>query len=213
MIQTLPGVPFRALAEKIVLWIVKGGLLFTPFLVLFVSKIMYFPFITGKNFLFRIFVEILAVFWVWLIAAYPRWRPKFSAITFSYAAFMLILIAATIFGISPYKSFWSSFERMEGLFGHLHFFLYFLMLTSIFKTARDWKLFFNVSIAVSAIVTIYAFVQLAGGAVIHQGGMRVDATLGNAIYLAVYLLFHLFLLAIFFFQERVLWLRGVYAAL
>src|SRR3989338_947814 len=116
---------------------------------------MYFPFITGKNFVFRILIEILAVFWVWLMLVAPRFRPRISVLTVAYTAFIAILIAATLFSLSPYKSFWSSYERMEGLFGHLHLFLYFLMLGSVFVTSRDWKIFFNTSIAVSVIATIY----------------------------------------------------------
>ncbi|MFY9461682.1 MAG: O-antigen ligase family protein, partial [Candidatus Sungiibacteriota bacterium] len=199
--------------EKTFSWIVKGGLLLVPFIPLLVARSMYFPFITGKNFAFRILIEILAVFWVWLMVTSPRFRPKISLLTIAYTAFIGILILATLLGLSPNKSFWSSYERMEGLFGHLHLFLYFLMLGSVFVVQRDWRLFFNTSIVVSAIVTIYGFVQLAGGAVIHQGGTRVDATMGNATYLAVYLLFHLFLIAIFFFKTDKLWLKGAYGAL
>ena len=199
--------------EKTLSWILKGGLLLTPLIPLIVTSSMFFPYITGKNFAFRILIEILAVFWVWAMAVSPRFRPKISVLTIAYAAFIGALILATVFSLSPYRSFWSSYERMEGLFGHLHLFLYFLMLGSVFIKKNDWRLFFNVSIAVSAIVTIYGFVQLSGGAVIHQGGARLDATMGNALYLAVYLLFHLFLIAIFFFQTEKLWLKGAYGAL
>lgn len=199
--------------EKTLSWIVKGGLLLIPFIPLIVTRSMYFPFITGKNFTFRILIELLAVFWIGLMALSPRFRPKISPLAIFYGLFITILILATVLGLSPYKSLWSSYERMEGLFGHLHLFLYFFMLGSVFTALKDWRLFFNTSIVVSAIVTIYGFVQLAGGAVIHQGGTRVDATMGNATYLAVYLLFHLFLIAIFFFQTRESWLKGIYGAL
>ncbi|MDO8500035.1 MAG: O-antigen ligase family protein [bacterium] len=212
MFQILQGEP-RALAENYVSWIVKGGLLLILFIPLLVTRSMYFPFITGKNFAFRILIEILAVFWVWLMAVSPRFRPRFSLTAISYIIFVAVLVLAMFFGLSPYKSFWSSYERMEGLFGHLHLFLYFLMAGSVFVGGKNWRLFFNASIAVSAIVTIYGFVQLAGGAVIHQGGARLDATLGNATYLAVYLLFHLFLIAIFFFQSKQTWLKEIYGTL
>lgn len=205
--------PGMSQTEKMLSWILKGGLLLVLFLPLLVTRSMYFPFITGKNFAFRIIIELLAFAWLWLMLAFPRYRPRLSWLTIAYSAFILVLILATILGISPYKSFWSSYERMEGLFGHLHLFLYFLMAGSVFKGVKDWRLFFNASIAASAIVTIYGFVQLAGGAVIHQGGARLDASLGNATYLAVYLLFHLFLIAIFFFQAREFWLKGIYGAL
>jgi O-antigen ligase len=90
-------------------------------------------------------------------------------------------------------SFWSNFERMEGLVTYLHLGLYWLVLSSVFTSERLWRVFFSSSIGVSLIVCIYGFFQLAGKLEIHQGSVRLDATLGNAIYLAVYLLIHLFL--------------------
>lgn len=201
-------------AEKILSRILKGGLLLVPFIPLLVTRSMVFPFITGKNFAFRILIEILAVFWLWLILTSPRFRPKFSWLAGFYAAFVAVLALSTIFGVWPYNSFWSSFERMEGFFGHLHLFLYFVMLGSVFTNARDWRLFFNTSVAVSAIITLYAFSQLSGTTAISRlSGTRLDAALGNAIYLAVYLLFHLFIIAVLFFQTKKYWLRWAYAAL
>lgn len=191
----------------------RVGLLLIPFIAFVVASSMYFPFITGKNFAFRILIEILAFFWVWLMFVAPRWRPRFSLLLGIYSVFIAVLILATIFGLSPYKSFWSSYERMEGLFAHLHFFLYFLILGSVFASEREWRWFFNTSIAVSAITSLYALLQLAGLFAIHQGGVRVDATLGNATYLGVYLLFHIFFIATFFFGTENRWLKALYAGL
>ena len=198
--------------EKILGWILKGGLLLAPFLVLLVTRSLYFPFITGKNFAFRILVEALALVWVYAAVRFPAFRLHASAIAWAAAIFIAVLGLAAALGISPYRSFWSNFERMEGFIGLLHFFLYFLLLGSVFKTDRDWKLFFHTSLAASILVSLYAVGQLSGRFAIHQGGMRVDATLGNATYLAVYLLFHLFLLIWFFLKNEHVWWRAGYAA-
>jgi hypothetical protein len=56
--------------EIIFAWIVKIGLFIIPFLPLYVSSSMLFPFITGKNFAFRIITEVIFIFWVWLAAAF-----------------------------------------------------------------------------------------------------------------------------------------------
>lgn len=199
-------------AEKTLSWILKGGLLLAPFLVLLVTRSLYFPFITGKNFAFRILMEALAIVWVYAAVRFPNFRPRSSSLAWAAAIFIAILGLAAAVGISPYRSFWSNFERMEGFIGLLHLFLYFLILGSVFKTDRDWRLFFHASLAASVLVSLYAVGQLAGRFAIHQGGVRVDATFGNATYLAAYLLFHLFLLIWFFLKSDHLWLRGGYAA-
>ena len=196
--------------EKVLSWVLKGGLLATPFLVFIVTRSLYFPFITGKNFTFRILIELLAVVWVYAAFRFPRFRPRASAIAIAVTVFMAAMGIATILSISPYKSFWSSFERMEGYIGLLHLFLYFLMFGTTFRTPRDWSVFFHTSLAASVLVSFYALFQLAGVFSIHQGGTRVDATFGNATYLATYLLFHLFFLIWFFLRTPQSWARAAY---
>lgn len=200
-------------AERTFSYILKGGLLLTPFLVLVVTRSMYFPFITGKNFAFRILIEILAAVWAVAALKFPSFRPRSSAVTWAVISFLAIMGLATIFSLSPYKSFWSSFERMDGYLGLLHLFFYFLLLASVFKDERDWVIFLYTSLGVSAIVSFYAVMQLAGKFNIHQGGTRVDATFGNATYLAAYLLFHIFFIIWFFLRASSWWARLGWAAL
>lgn len=199
--------------EKTLSYILKGGLLLTPFLVLVVTRPLYFPFITGKNFIFRMLVEILAAVWVVAAVRFKNLRPRLSPLLWTVTAFVAIMGLATIFSLSPYRSFWSNFERMEGYLGLLHFFLYFLLLISVFKSERDWRTFFYTSLGVSVIISIYSVLQLAGKLDIHQGGTRVDATLGNATYLAAYLLFHLFFAIWFFLNSRNLGAKIAFAGI
>jgi len=51
------------------------------------------------------------------------------------------------------------------------------------------------TIAVAVVISLYGIAQLAGWTPIHQGANRLDASLGNSAYLAVYMLFHAFLAA------------------
>jgi O-antigen ligase/Tfp pilus assembly protein PilF len=174
-------------------WTIIAGcfsILLTP---LIVAGSLFFPFITGKAFFFRLIVEILALLWLLRMFWFPETRPRISLVTIAMSVFGIIVSLATIFSLHPMHSFWSNFERMEGLVTYLHLGLYWLVLSSVFTSERLWRVFFSSSIGVSLIVCIYGFFQLAGKLEIHQGSVRLDATLGNAIYLAVYLLIHLFL--------------------
>lgn len=198
-------------------YIVLAGVFVLPFTVLIVANGMFFPFITGKNFFFRIIVEI--VFAAWLLLAFrdPRYRPRLSGILIALAAFVGIVGIANVLGENPFKSLWSNLERMEGYLTLVHAFFYFLIVATTLRTERLWAWFAHTSVAASIIVVLYGLVQLAGKAEIHQGGVRVDASLGNAAYLAAYMLFHVFITAVLLLRWRgvtfVSWLYGSIIAL
>ncbi len=173
----------------------------TPFLCLYVAETMFFPFITGKNFAFRILVEVMLGAWALLMFLDATYRPRFSWILGGAGVFLAVIAVADLNGVNPYRSFWSNYERMEGLITHIHLFLYFIITASVFAKEETWKWFFRTSLGVSMLVSIHAFKQLAGHAEIHQGATRLDATFGNATYLAVYALFHAFIAAFLFARD------------
>lgn len=154
---------------------------------------MFFPFITGKNFAFRIIVELATLAWVILVLRDKTYRPKFSWLAIAITVFVAIVGVADIFSSNPVKSFLSNFERMEGWITLAHLLLYFVVLTSVLRTWSLWKRFFQVSVGVSVVVCLYGFMQLTGSAAIHQSVSRLDASFGNATYLAIYMLFHIFI--------------------
>lgn len=198
--------------NKIFSWVVVSGiflLLVTP---LIVSRSLLFPFITGKAFFFRIVIEIIFFLWVLLIWRDPSLRPRRSWLLLGVVGLIVVSALATIFGQNPYHSFWSNFERMDGLISYLHLLAYFLVIVGMFRTEKIWQWFFHLSIGVSLIVTMYSFAQIAGAVPISQG--RLDSTLGNAIYLAVYMLFHIFLTTFLLLKNwRHFWLRFVYGVI
>ena len=179
--------------EKFLKNTIIGGLFILPFLPLFVANSLYFPFIAGKGFALRIIVEIIFSAWLVLALLDKQYRPKKSWLLLSVMAFTIIVFFADIFGVYPYKSFWSNLERMEGFFAIFHFLLYFIVIGSVFRVHNLWIKFWNTWLAGGVILSVYAFSQLAGRIPIHQGGVRVDGTFGNATYFAVYLLFNIFL--------------------
>lgn len=188
--------------NKILSNILVWGLFLVLFIPLFVSNSMFFPFITAKNFAFRIIVEILLGAWIVLAYRDPAYRPTKSPLLIAAASFVGILALAGALGENPYKSFWSNYERMEGTISLLHFFAYFVMATTVLGAKKKWGAFWNTSILVSFIIGIYALFQMAGTFDIHQGSTRVDATFGNSAYLAVYMLFHIFLTLFMMLREK-----------
>lgn len=188
--------------DKILRYVLLGGVFFLPVVPLIISQVMFFPFITGKNFAFRIAVEIF--FGAWIIYAWrnPEYRPRFTWILAAAAAFLSVTILADLAGVNFFRSFWSNYERMEGLFTHLHLFAYLVAAGSVLNSRKLWGTLFHISLGVSLIIAFYSILQLTGQLTINQGGVRVDGTFGNATYLASYLLFHIFLAFFVLLREK-----------
>lgn len=178
-----------------------GGIFLTPVIPFIVAEFFFFPFITGKNFAFRILTEVLFGLWVMLMIREPSLRPRFSWFYPVLLFFLAAMAVSTALSVEPMKSFWSNFERMEGFITLIHLALYFVVVTSVMTSANLWRRFFQVSVAASIIMGSIGLIQLAGGLEIHQGGVRLDATFGNATYLAIYMLFHVFLAALLLVRD------------
>ncbi len=183
-----------------------------PFVPFFVSSSFFFPFITTKAFLFRIIVEVIFGAWLVLALTSSEYRPKKSLILYVVGAFIFIIGLANLFGVEPVKSFWSNYERMEGFVSLLHFGALFLVMGSIFED-KEWRWWWNTSLVASLLMVFYAIFQLLGVFEIHQGGARVDGTIGNAAYLALYLLIHIFVALYYLVKSKSTELRWAYVAL
>ncbi|MEK7480577.1 MAG: O-antigen ligase family protein [Patescibacteria group bacterium] len=183
--------------EHILTWIVKGGFYLLPFIPLIVSPFFLFPYITGKNFTFRILIEIMAAAWLMLLITNPRqYLPSRNVLLVVYTLFIGWIVFTALFGIDVARSFWSNYERMEGLITHLHLFVMVLMAVSVLKTPRDWQPIIILTLLASAFLTFYGFLERIGAIETGTGGERLFATLGNSIYLAEYLMVHVFLIAL-----------------
>ena len=197
--------------KKILSWAVYGGLFLVPFISFIVLKSTFFPFITGKGFVFRILVEILFGLYAMLAAMAPEFRPKLSWLTKAVGLFVLATFVADLFSANVFKSFWSNYERMEGFVLIFHLALYYLVATGMFRSAKDWYRFFNVSLFASVLMSFYGVLQLAGKITVDQGGVRLDGTFGNASYFAIYLVFNIFLALYFLSQTyRPAWQKWIY---
>ncbi|MDO8429796.1 MAG: O-antigen ligase family protein [bacterium] len=200
----------KVTAKSAVLWIIKGGLFIVPFIPLYISKVLFFPYITGKAFVFRIVIEIVFAAWVFLAILYKEYRPKKTYLTLALSIFIVVVTLATVFGANSAKSFWSNFERMEGLVSYLHLFAYFLVLTHIFRKS-DWHTFLNLFVLAAIYENSYAFLQSIGVLLSPQGGTsRADGTIGNPTYLAAYLIFILSFCFLLWMDAKQKWQKYFY---
>lgn len=216
--------------------VVWACLLIIPFVVLhvansgpfdviswFTGSSLFFPFISGKNLLFRFLVEIAVAGWAILALSDAQYRIniKKSPIILAYMVFIAVLLIADLFGVDTQRSMWSNFERMEGFVGHIHFFGYFFVLTVMVKSLAEWQRMWKFFIASNILVLIYGFFQLLGakGLIfskifpvmslwfserfqIHQSENRIDATIGNSAYFGVFCLMFVFIAAVMWSQSQ-----------
>ncbi len=160
---------------------------FVPFVVL--SQTTFFPFITGKNFAFRIVVEIMFSAWIVLAFIDPAYRLKKSWLLGAFVAFLAIITLAGIFGENPTKSFWSNFERMEGVVTYFHLFAYFVVASTVLKVRDLWRPYLQFHLAVGVIMAFYTLATLSG----EPSGFRISGPLGNSSYLGIYAFFNIFI--------------------
>jgi O-antigen ligase/tetratricopeptide (TPR) repeat protein len=180
--------------------LVFAGLFAIPFVTLYVENDYFFPFITGKNFAFRIIVEVVFALWVLLALLDRRYRPRFSWITAAFGALIAVMFASSAFAIHPATSFFSNFERMDGFITLVHVFLLTLVMGSVFTEKRHWRYFIYTTLTVAFFVALHGLAQFAGVIDGYRG--RIDGRLGNAAYMAIYMLFHIFLAFWMFVESR-----------
>lgn len=182
------------------------GLLFTP---LIVGGTMYFPFIVGKGLFIKALIQIILGLYVVLAVIDPASRPRKSYLLYALVGFLIVAGISNITSVSPFRSFWSNFERMEGYSLMLHLGALFVVASSTLRK-REWAWLAGFSVFVSAIVGIFSLGDVGkavaqavqagtqgAGLEAVKSGVRLSGTLGNSSYLGVYALIHAFLALLF----------------
>lgn len=207
IVARLFGIPFRRIA--------KWYLYVAVFAIVVVMNSMFFPFIGGKDYFFRVAVELSLIFfalaWAFemhagelkelLRSAFKK--PLVKAVT----VFAVMFLLACLFAFDIHAAFWSNYERGEGGFQMIHYYLFFLLLVLLLRTETEWKNIFKFSLAAAGLMILYGIggnYMLAGFIGPYTGGGaptgwwhllldgRFQGTLGNPAYVAPYLLFSMF---------------------
>ncbi len=193
--------------ETSVRWVALIALFLVPLTPFLVANSYFFPFITGKAYFFRILAEVATVAWILLAFLNKDYRPRFSWIGVAVTALVVWMFIADAFAPNAVKAFWSNFERMEGWVWLVHLLGFFFAASSVLRVTRLWRAWFLTALGYSCLIVGYALLQLNGTYAIHQGSTRIDATLGNSAYFAVYLLLMLFVALWLALTERYEWLK------
>lgn len=167
--------------------IIKTCIFLSIFSLTLFSTDLFFPYITSKIFPFRFFIEVGFFFWMLSLWSERALRFRFSEpIVRAILFFTGALFLSAFFGVNFSFSFWSNFERSEGIFSFLHYLAFFIMVLDIFKHT-DYLRAIKLLLLISPLVAYYRFSDFVNVAT-HTYG-RVHGTLGNPSYLAAFLIF------------------------
>lgn len=184
--------------EPFLKWGIFIGIAFLLYIPFIVSSDLFFPFITGKAYTFRIITEIIFGLYVILALISPKYRPKVGMIQCAFVLFLISIFFSDLFGVNQVASFWSNFERMEGFVTLIHLFILFLTMAGTLRDRANWIWLFNASVIASLFMVFGAFGQVA-----EKGfNFRVDTTLGNSTYVGIYMLMNAFLSLYLLFMNR-----------
>lgn len=213
--------------------IAKWYLYLSVFASIIVMDSIFFPFIGGKDYFFRFSVELALIsFILWwafearageakkrLVETYKK--PIVIAVT----VFVGMVLLACLFAYDAHAAFWSNYERGEGGFQMLHYYIFFILLSVLFTEEKEWKNIFKFSLAAAGGMILYGiagnyslpgFIGPYAGATPPTGWFqelisgRFQGSLGNPAYVAPYLIFSMFYAAYLWLEAK---LKGTLTAL
>ena len=160
-------------------------ILLTPFIV---TPPTVFPFVVGKALYSRTLIEIVFVAWVLLALFQPAYRPPRSRLLILLGAALGVAVLSACLGVSVQRSFWSSYERMQGVVDQAHWFVLAVVLASVVRTDRDWRALLILNLAAGTMMALLTVVQYHAQLQAYGADApRTMSTLGNPIFLAAYL--------------------------
>ncbi len=177
---------------KILLYIVA----LTP---LVVTPWTIFPFIFGRGLIVQFLIEVIFALYIILAIFDKRYRPQKNLLTALFGSFIFILFIASLFGVDFGRSFWSDGERATGWFLLAHVFLFFIAISAVLKTKKEWGGYLKFNAAVSLAMFGFSILPLFGVKFWNiDFGTRIFGPLGNPIFAAAYFILNLAFIAYLF---------------
>ena len=179
--------------ERLLLGPVRAAVALVVLTPLVTAPWTLYPFSVGKALWARVLIAAAFAMWAVLALARPRWRPPPSALLALLGAGLAVAALSGWFGVDPAMSWWSNYDRMQGLVNAAHWAAFALVAASVARTGRDWTRLLNINLAVglcvSAIAVLrYAVPDLPLPVPAGEGHWpRIGASAGNPILLGAYL--------------------------
>ena len=195
------------LKVKKILWLlVKISLVLVLFAPLIVSTNFYFPYIVPRNLWFRFFVNISFFSYLFLIFRYQEFKPRFNKAFILFLGFILTLTLSSLLAGNFSFSFWSNFERMDGLLNWLYLAMYSFVFIGVLRHGPDSVFtIFKIALLPAILVALVAVAQKLNLSFVLEsaGGDRLASTLGNAAYVGSYMFLYTLVAFYLLFKEKI----------
>lgn len=193
--------------EKAFLNIVKGALFFS-----LITPLVIGPFgITFSSYpkavFFRTIIEAAFIFYILLVLVNKKYLPKINPVMIAICAYLLVSIISSILGVNFFRSLFGDLDRSEGLILAIHFFVFYVMLISVFE--KEWINILKTTAIVGAISSISALLQKTGAFTFYGVNLpeRVSGTLTNPDFFGNYIVLCFFVsLIILVIEKKPVWL-------
>ncbi len=174
--------------------IFKWLLLLPAFIPLLYIDGMLYPYLAPKTFIFRAVGILATALFVYLSASgYPFYFKRLkNKLSWLPAGLLVVAYATSLAGVNFYHSFWSTFDRGDGLLTISIVVIFFYLI--LLYAGKDFlNRFLKLTAFVGSLVAVHAFLQwieIVSGVnlpFIDLTRGRLGGTLGNAAFLASYL--------------------------
>lgn len=200
--------------KNILIRIIKIGIALTLFTPLILGRFSLNMSEYPKALFFKSLIEVLFVFYVFLVLIDKKYLPKLSPLFISVLAFTATLLITSFFGVNFYRSFFGDMTRGEGVILHIHLLLFFIIMIGVFLKRYEWMALFKTAVIISGISSFAAILQWLKIATFYDmEPQRVAGTLSNPDLLGSYLTLSIFLAVFLLAVEKVRWQKILWASL
>lgn len=198
-------------AEHIFSWGTKISLFTLAFLGFVIYPNILYPDVFTKGLYVRFFIELAAAGFLWLLAIKKAQFGKFTPLSWAILAFSASLIISMVVSPSIYRSFWGEAQRMEGVFGLLHYVLLFFVARAVFQK-KDWLWYFKLTALTAPFLVLYAILQYissrTGASIpfVFNPSGNPGSLFGNPAFFSMFLIFAAgFSLCVYFMEAKRSW--------
>lgn len=183
---------------------IRFGIYLTAFVPLIIFDDFISPFHFGKVVVFRSLIEVLGAAYLVLILKDRSYLPCRDKLFWAFLFFTGAFTLTTVTSVLKYPSFWGTLERMGGLWTFWHYFLFFIILTSVLTKKEHWRRLLDMTVFAGVLSAFYGFGQKTDIEFFVGGGgrARIFGTIGNAALFAGAQLLVAFLSLTLFFHPQ-----------
>lgn len=145
-------------AEGIFLRMTKWSIFALAFVGIVFYPNILFPDVFAKGTFVRLAIELSFAGFLWLLALGKVSLPRMTPFAWAATAFLSFALLSMLASPSIYRSFWGEAQRMEGVFGLLHYGALFLVARATFKK-EDWLRYFKLVLLTVPFLVFYLLLQ------------------------------------------------------